>query len=82
MRHTKWTRNPVPIAHKPTSQLLNFTIKTLKLHLTVAFPLESIGPVMDIDVLIGMFRAVSNCTGDVVASKIVEQMEKARKKRA
>ena len=40
-------------------------------------PVEAIGLVMGIDALVGMFRTVGNCLGDVVASVIVAKKENA-----
>ena len=40
-------------------------------------PVEAIGLVMGIDALVGMFRTVGNCSGDVVASLIVAKKEHA-----
>lgn len=40
-------------------------------------PTEAIGLVMGIDSLVGMFRCMSNCTGDVAVSVIVAKQEKA-----
>lgn len=40
-------------------------------------PLEAIGLVMGIDSLIGMFRTMSNCLGDVAVSTIVAKQEDA-----
>ena len=39
-------------------------------------PTEAIGLVMGIDALVGMFRCMNNCTGDVVASMVVARKEK------
>lgn len=39
-------------------------------------PLESIGLIMGIDSLCGMFRTMSNCLGDVAVSTIVAKNEK------
>ena len=39
-------------------------------------PVEAVGLVMGIDALCGMFRAMSNSTGDVAASLIVAKSEK------
>ena len=44
-------------------------------------PAEAVGLVMGIDALVGMFRCASNCTGDVVASMIVDRTEKKRSQR-
>ncbi len=38
-------------------------------------PVEAIGLVMGIDPLIGMFRCMSNCLGDVVVTSIVAKSE-------
>ncbi|WP_029202026.1 cation:dicarboxylate symporter family transporter [Oribacterium sp. NK2B42] len=40
-------------------------------------PLEAIGLVMGIDSLVGMFRTMSNCLGDVAVSTIVAKQEDA-----
>ena len=40
-------------------------------------PTEAIGLVMGIDPLVGMFRCMSNCTGDVAASVIVAKQERS-----
>ncbi len=40
-------------------------------------PVEAIGLVMGIDALVGMFRTVGNCLGDVVASVIVARKQDA-----
>nr|MCR5281035.1 dicarboxylate/amino acid:cation symporter [Lactobacillus sp.] len=39
-------------------------------------PTEAIGLVMGIDSLVGMFRCMSNCTGDVAVSLAVAKSEK------
>ena len=41
----------------------------------IGVPLEGIAVVMGIDALMGMFRAMSNCLGDVVVSTIVAKSE-------
>ncbi|MBR6468850.1 MAG: cation:dicarboxylase symporter family transporter [Lachnospiraceae bacterium] len=41
----------------------------------IGVPAEAIGLVMGIDSLIGMFRCMSNCTGDVAASVLVAKLE-------
>ena len=38
-------------------------------------PVEAIGLVMGIDSLIGMFRCMSNCLGDVAVTSIVAKSE-------
>ena len=38
-------------------------------------PVEAIGLVMGIDSLIGMFRCMSNCLGDVAVTSIVARSE-------
>ncbi len=43
-------------------------------------PTEAVGLVMGIDALLGMFRTMANCTGDVVTGMIVDGMEKRRQK--
>ena len=40
-------------------------------------PTEAIGLVMGLDSLIGMFRCMSNCTGDVAMSLLVANREKS-----
>ena len=40
-------------------------------------PMEAIGLMMGIDALVGMFRTVGNCSGDVVASLVVAKKEHA-----
>ena len=40
-------------------------------------PVEAVGLVMGIDALVGMFRTVGNCAGDVVASLVVAKKEHA-----
>jgi Na+/H+-dicarboxylate symporter len=42
----------------------------------LGIPVEAIGLVMGIDSLAGMFRTMSNCTGDVAVSVIVARLEK------
>ena len=40
-------------------------------------PVEAIGLVMGIDALVGMFRCMSNCLGDVAVTTIVAKKENA-----
>jgi Na+/H+-dicarboxylate symporter len=42
----------------------------------IGVPTEAIGLVMGIDSVIGMFRCMSNCTGDVAVSVAVAKREK------
>ena len=42
----------------------------------IGVPTEAIGLVMGIDALVGMFRCMSNCTGDVAVSVAVAKREK------
>ena len=42
----------------------------------VGVPVEAVGLVMGIDAFIGMFRTMSNCTGDVAVSILVARLEK------
>jgi len=44
----------------------------------IGVPTEAVGLVMGIDALAGMFRAMNNCTGDVVSSIIVERFTNGR----
>ena len=39
-------------------------------------PAEAVGLIMGIDAFVGMFRCMSNCTGDVVTSIFVAKKEK------
>ncbi|MBR5377068.1 MAG: dicarboxylate/amino acid:cation symporter [Lachnospiraceae bacterium] len=39
-------------------------------------PNEAVGLVMGIDALVGMFRCMSNCTGDVAVSVLIAKLEK------
>lgn len=41
----------------------------------IGVPTEAVGLVMGIDALVGMFRCMSNCTGDVVTSILVAKKE-------
>ena len=43
----------------------------------IGVPTEAIGLVMGIDSLVGMFRCMSNCTGDVAMSVLVARREKS-----
>jgi Na+/H+-dicarboxylate symporter len=43
----------------------------------IGVPVEAIGLVMGMDALVGMFRTVGNCLGDVVASTLVAKAEHA-----
>ena len=45
----------------------------------IGVPTEAVGLVMGIDALAGMFRTMSNCTGDVVSSIIVDRFTKRKK---
>ncbi len=47
----------------------------------IGVPTEAVGLVMGIDALVGMFRAMSNCTGDVAVTVLVDRWEKRRKER-
>ena len=42
----------------------------------VGVPVEAVGLVMGIDSFVGMFRSMSNCTGDVAISILVARLEK------
>ena len=42
----------------------------------IGVPVEAVGLVMGIDSLVGMFRCMSNCLGDVVVTVIVAKSEK------
>ncbi len=42
----------------------------------IGVPVEAVGLVMGIDTLVGMFRCMSNCLGDVVVTVIVAKSEK------
>lgn len=48
-------------------------INETRIHMNV--PVEAIGLVMGIDSLIGMFRCMSNCLGDVAVTSIVAKSE-------
>ncbi len=43
----------------------------------IGVPTEAVGLIMGIDSLVGMFRCMSNCTGDVAMSVVVAKMENA-----
>ena len=43
-------------------------------------PAEAVGLVMGIDALVGMIRTMSNCTGDMAVTVLVDKWEKNRKK--
>ena len=41
----------------------------------IGVPTEAVGLIMGIDAFVGMFRCMSNCTGDVVTSVLVAKKE-------
>ena len=41
----------------------------------IGVPVEAVGLIMGIDSLVGMFRCMSNCTGDVAMSVVVARLE-------